>query len=121
METGSNVQNVPMRMMAMAKSGRRNDQGMKEQRNVYKILVGNPEGKRPLGRPARRWEDNIEIGLGEIGRSGIQCIHVAQDTNYCRAVVNTTMNLSVFTKCWETVEWRLCSMESVSCGRWSIR
>jgi hypothetical protein len=53
-----------MGMMAMAKSGRRNDKSMEEQGNIYRNLVGNPEGKRPLRRPGRRWEDNIEIGLG---------------------------------------------------------
>jgi hypothetical protein len=50
-----------------------------EQRNAYRILVGNPEGKRPLGRPRRRWEVNIKMGLREIGWGGMDWIDLAQD------------------------------------------
>jgi hypothetical protein len=68
---------------------------MGEKRNAYSILVRKPEGKRPLGRPRRRWVDNIRLNLGEIGWDGVDWIHVAQDRNQWRAVVNTVINLRV--------------------------
>jgi hypothetical protein len=68
---------------------------MGEMRNVYRILVGNPEGKRPLGRPRRRWVDNIKMDLGEIGWDGVDWIELAQDRDQWRALVNTVMNLRV--------------------------
>jgi hypothetical protein len=52
-----------------------------EKRNAYRILVGKPEGKRQLGRPTRRWEDNIKIDFRYVGRRGIDWIHLAQDTD----------------------------------------
>jgi hypothetical protein len=52
---------------------------MEEGRDVYRVLVGRPEGKRPLGRPRRRWEDNINMDLGEIGIDGANWICLAQD------------------------------------------
>jgi hypothetical protein len=52
---------------------------MGEERKVYKVLVGNPEGKRPLGSPMRRWEDGIRMDLREIGLGGMDCIRLAQD------------------------------------------
>jgi hypothetical protein len=52
---------------------------MGEKRNVYRLLVGKPEGKRPLGRPRRRWKDNIKMDLIEIGVSVVDCIGLAQD------------------------------------------
>jgi hypothetical protein len=52
---------------------------MGEERKVYKILVEKPEGKRPLGRPRRRWEDGIRMDLGEIGLEGVDWIRLAQD------------------------------------------
>jgi hypothetical protein len=58
-------------------------------------LVGKPEGKRPLGRPRRRWEDNIKMDLREIGIDGANCIQLAQDRVKWRAFVNTEMNLRV--------------------------
>jgi hypothetical protein len=64
---------------------------MGEGRGVYRVLVGRPEGKRPLGRPRRRWEDNIKIGLGEIGIDGKNWIRLAQDRVQWRAFVNTVM------------------------------
>jgi hypothetical protein len=64
-------------------------------RNAFKILVGKPEGKRPLGRPRRRWVDNIKIGLREIGWSVVDWIDTAQVMDQWRALVNTVLNLRV--------------------------
>jgi hypothetical protein len=66
-----------------------------EKRNVYRILVGKPEGKRPLGRPRRRWEDNIRMDLRDIGWGGMDWIDLAQDMDQWKALVNTVMNLQV--------------------------
>jgi hypothetical protein len=66
-----------------------------EKRNAYKILVGKPEGKRPLGRPSRRWEDNIKIDLTEIGWGGMDWIDLAQDRDQWTGLVNTVMNIRV--------------------------
>jgi hypothetical protein len=66
-----------------------------EKRNVYRILVGKPEGKRPLGRPRRRWVDNITMDLREIGGDGMDWIDLAQDRDRWRACVNAVMNLRV--------------------------
>jgi hypothetical protein len=68
---------------------------MGEGRNLYRVLVGNPEGKRPLEGPRRRWEDGIKVDLGEIGWGGVQWIHLARDRDRWRAVVNAVMNLRV--------------------------
>jgi hypothetical protein len=65
---------------------------MGEVRNVYRVLVGNPEGKRPLVRPRRRWEDGIKMHLVEMV-GGVEWIHLAQDRDHWRAVVNAVMNL----------------------------
>jgi hypothetical protein len=62
---------------------------------VYRVLVGEPEGKRPLGRPRRRWEDNIKLNLREIGIDGKNLIRLAQDRVQWRAFVSTVMNLRV--------------------------
>jgi hypothetical protein len=64
-------------------------------RNAYRILVGNPEGKRPLGRPRRRWVDNIKMDLRERGWDYMDWIELAQDRDQWRALVNTVMNLRV--------------------------
>jgi transposase len=68
---------------------------MGEGRGVCRVLVGRPEGKRPLGRPRRRWEDNIKMGLREIGIDGANWIQLAQDRVQWRAFVNTVMSLRV--------------------------
>jgi hypothetical protein len=66
-----------------------------ETRNAYTILVGKPEGKKPLERPRRRWVDNIKMDLGEMGWNGTDWINQAQDRDQWRVVVNTVMNLRV--------------------------
>jgi hypothetical protein len=68
---------------------------MGEKRNAYRLLVGKPEGKRPLGRPRRRWVDNIQMDLLEIGWGGVDWIGLAQDKDKWRALVNVVMNLRV--------------------------
>jgi hypothetical protein len=60
-----------------------------------RLLVGKPEGKRPLGRPRRRWVDNIRMDLGEVGWSDLDWIGLAQDRNSWRALVNSVLNLRV--------------------------
>jgi hypothetical protein len=66
---------------------------MKEKSNACRIWVGKPDGKRPLGRPKRRWVDNIRMDLGEIGWDGVDWIYVAQDRDQWMALVNMVMNL----------------------------
>jgi hypothetical protein len=68
---------------------------MGEERKVYKVLVGKPEGKRPLGRPRRRWEDGIRVDLREIGLGGVDWIRLAQNRDGWRTVVSVVMNLRV--------------------------
>jgi hypothetical protein len=68
---------------------------MGEERNVYRVLTGKPEGKRPLGRPRRRWEDGIRIDLREIGWGSVDWIQLAQDMDRWRALVQTVINLQV--------------------------
>jgi hypothetical protein len=68
---------------------------MGEGRNVYRILMGKPEGKRPLERPRRRWEDGIKMDLREIGCGGVEWIHLAQDRDLWRALVNVVMKFRV--------------------------
>ena len=64
-------------------------------RSAFKILTGKPTGKRPLGRPRRRWEDNIRMYLEEIGYSAGNWVDSAQDRDYWRTLVNTALNLRV--------------------------
>ena len=68
---------------------------MGEERGVHRVLVGKPEGKRSLGRPRRRWEDNIKMDLQEVGGSGGDWMELAQDRDRWRALVNTVMNFRV--------------------------
>jgi hypothetical protein len=68
---------------------------MGEKRNAYRLLVGKPEGKRPLGRPRRRRVDNIRMDLGKVGRGDVDWIGLAQDRKRWRALVNSVMNLRV--------------------------
>jgi hypothetical protein len=66
---------------------------MGEKKGAYRILVGRPEGRRPLGRPRRRWEDNIKMDLQEVGLVDMDWIELAQDRDTWRAIVNAVMNL----------------------------
>jgi len=66
-----------------------------ESRGVYRVLVGRPEGKRPLGRPRHIWEDNIKMSLEEVGCEDMNWIDVSQDKDRWRALVNAVMNLRV--------------------------
>ena len=69
---------------------------MEESRSAFKILTGKPTRKRPLGRPRRRWEDNIRMDLEEIGINEGNWVNLAQDRDYWRALVNASLNLRVF-------------------------
>jgi hypothetical protein len=68
---------------------------MREKRNAYRILVGKPEGKSPLGRPSCGWVDNIKIDLREIGWDGMDRIDLAQDRDQWRTLANMVVNLQV--------------------------
>ena len=68
---------------------------IEEGRGVHKVFVGKPEGKRPLGRPRRRWEHNIKMDLQEVGRGCGDWMELAQDTDRWRALVSTVMNFRV--------------------------
>jgi hypothetical protein len=82
-----------------------------EKKNACRILVEKPEGNRPLGRLKRRWMDNINMDLGEIGWDGMDWIHLAQDRDQWRALVNTVNELSGSIQCLKFLEylhnWRL--------------
>jgi hypothetical protein len=66
-----------------------------KQNNVYRLLVGKPEGRRPLGRPRRSWMDNIRMDLGEVGWGDVDWIDLAKNRNRWRALVNSVLNLRV--------------------------
>ena len=74
-------------MMHVARMGQR--------RGVYRVLVGKPEGKRPLGRPRLRWEDNIKADLQKVGREGMDWIDLVQERDRWRAFLNAVLNLRV--------------------------
>jgi hypothetical protein len=78
---------------------------MGEKRNVYRLLVGKPEGKRPLGRPRCKWMVKIKMDLVEIKWGGVDWIGLAQDRCRWRALVNVEMNLSGSRKGCEIIEW----------------
>jgi hypothetical protein len=78
---------------------------MGKKRNAYRILVGKLEGKRPLGRPRRRWVNNIKLDLREIGWDGVDWIDMPQDRDQWRALVNTVLKPSGSIKCWKVSEW----------------
>jgi hypothetical protein len=67
----------------------------RKKRDAYRILVGNPEGKRPVGRPKRRWVNKMKMDLREIGSVGMDWIDLTQDRDQWRALVSTVMNLRV--------------------------
>jgi hypothetical protein len=66
---------------------------MREKRKAFRLLAGKPEGKRPLGRPRRKWVDNIRMDLGEVGWGSVYWIGLAQDRDRWRALVNAIMNI----------------------------
>jgi hypothetical protein len=68
---------------------------MREKRGVCRVLVGKSEGKRPLGSPRRRWEDNIKMDLQEVRCGGLDWVELSQDRDRWRAVVNEVMNIRV--------------------------
>ncbi|KAJ4450866.1 hypothetical protein ANN_02298 [Periplaneta americana] len=92
---------------------------MGESRNAYRVLVGRPEGKRPLGRPRRRWEDNIKMDLREVGYDDREWINLAQDRDQWRAYVRAAVNLWVqqVTK----VAQRHCQCPPARCSKLKVR
>jgi len=68
---------------------------MGESTGLYRVLVGKPEGKRPLGRTRHRWEDNIKVDIQEVGCEGMDWLDLAEDRDRWRALVNVVMNLQV--------------------------
>jgi hypothetical protein len=68
---------------------------MGEKRGVYRVLVEKPEGKRPLGKPRRRWEDNIKIDFHKAGCGAMDWIELAEDRDRCRTILNAVVNLRV--------------------------
>ncbi|KAJ4449162.1 hypothetical protein ANN_00558 [Periplaneta americana] len=85
------IRNIKSRRLRWARYVAR----MGESKNAYRVLVGSPEGKRPLGRPRRRWEDNIKMDLREVGYDGMDWINLAQDRDLWRAYLKAAMNLRV--------------------------
>jgi len=83
---------------------------------VHRVLVGKPEGKRPMGRPRRRWEDNIKTDLQEVGGGYGDCMELAQDRDRWRALVSTVMNFRV-PKMWG-ISWIVA--EPVSFSRMTL-
>jgi len=88
----------------------------REKRGVYRVLVGKPDGKRPLGRPRHRWEDNIKMDLQEGGCGGMDRIKLAQDSDRWHALVNMVINLRIP----QNTENFLTSLEPVSFSRRTV-
>ncbi|KAJ4426547.1 hypothetical protein ANN_27361 [Periplaneta americana] len=88
---------------------------MGESRNAYRVLVGRPEGKRPLGRPRRRWEDNIKMDLREVEYDDRDWINLAQDRDRWRAYVRAAMNLRITPQAASRTYW-LSRPASVECS-----
>jgi hypothetical protein len=91
---------------------------IEEKRNVYRLLVGKSEGKRPLGRPRRRWIDNIKMDLLEIGLGVVDWIGLAQDRYKWRALVNAVMNLRVPLNAGKLSSG--CTTCGLSCGKLEV-
>jgi len=89
--SSNTVRQIKSRRMSWAEHVAR----MGERRGVYRVLVGKPEGKRPLGRPRRRWDDNVKMDLQEVGCEGMDWIELAQDRDRWLALVTVVMNLRV--------------------------
>jgi len=77
---------------------------MSEERGLYRVLVGKPEGRRPLGRPRYRWVDNIRMDLQEVGCGYMDWIGMAQDRDRWRTLLSAVMNLRVSVKCGEFLD-----------------
>jgi len=89
---------------------------MGEERGAYRVLVGKPEGKRPLGRPRRRWVDNIIMDLQEVGCGYVDWIGLAQDRDRWRTLVSAVLNLRVPLNAGNF----LTSCKPVSFSRWTL-
>jgi hypothetical protein len=94
---------------------------MGEERNVYKGLMGEPEGKRPLERSRRRWEDGIRMDLREIGLGSVDLIHLAQDGNWWQAVVNSDEPDARQTFLTLPLEYYFCYVILVAKDTWMLR
>jgi hypothetical protein len=79
--------------------------GEEKKKIAYRLLMGRLEGKRPLGRPRRRWVDKFRMDLGEVGLGDVDWIGLAQDRNRWRASCEFGIELSGSMKCWETIVW----------------
>ncbi|KAJ4432652.1 hypothetical protein ANN_21275 [Periplaneta americana] len=119
------IRNIKSRLLRWAGHVAR----MGESRNAYRVLVGRPEGKRPLGRPRRRWEDNIKMDLREVGYDDRDWINLAQDRDRWRAYVRAAMNLrerSIFCGPLEkevkktVVKYLVCSVALYAAQTWSL-